>query len=464
MFNILKTEKKHFIRDYDFSTISILDSNFIFETKLNKFIQFYLQCSPVFTALQLIADNVASINFVLYNTAKDEYVYDHPLLKLLKKPNPFTSSELFIQEIVNYYRLTGNFYLNITGKGKDENSEPIEINSLKPTTITIEPNTSDGYAQIYKYGKDSGQINYERNARKRFINSKANKEIVHLRAFNPNFSSNDLLGVSSLVACQLEISQYLLSNIHNNALLKNQGRPSGILSFKGDPKTLNQETIDTVKHVVREKLQGAANAGEVPFLGGDFHWQQLSESVKDMDFPTLNARHANTIYNALKVPLPMVSPDNMAMATMEVAKLNFYDNNIIPLFRTISGFLGDALLPRYKGSENLILTYDESTIDALEPRRMQNLKDRALINVDTINETRALLGSEALADGGDVVRQPANMIPVGSDAYTAGGRESPAVVDKAAYINLMRGLKKLDGTRLYSDEIINKNLQYFYGG
>lgn len=454
MLSIFKPEKKSFDQTA-FTILNYLQGGFLFAKDGQKYIDYYLQASPVNTGLQLIADNITSIDFAIYDKKRDEFIYDHPLLVLLNRPNPFTSGDLFLQEIVYFYKLTGNYYLNIVG-----NSKPVELNTLKPSNLTIEANTKDGYAEIYKFQTGNSSIEYKRDDKKRFIASNKN-EITHLRTFNPNYSSNNLTGVSSLTACELEISQYLLANIHNNSLLKNGARPSGILSFKGDTNSLTQEVIDNVKKVVKEKLQGSNNAGEVPFLGGDFTWQQLSESVKDMDFATLNKRNAETIYNALKIPLPMVSPDNMTLANMESAKLNFYDNNILPLFKTICCFLGDSLLPRYANSENLVLTFDDATIEALEPRRMSNLEKRVKFNIETINELRALLGQEALATGGDTVNQPINMIAVGTDANTASGRDAPAV-DKAAYINLMQSLKKLDGTRLYSDELINKNLGYFY--
>ncbi len=74
------------------------------------------------------------------------------------------------------------------------------------------------------------------------------------------------------------------------------------------------------------------------------------------------------IYNALKIPLPMISPEHMSLANMDTAKLNFYDNCIIPLFTKIANFLNENLLSRYKNSDNLQLTYDEAAIAALKPR------------------------------------------------------------------------------------------------
>ena len=61
---------------------------------------------------------------------------------------------------------------------------------------------------------------YKRDAKKRFIDARQN-ELIHLRSFNPKFSSTNLVGCSAFIGCQLEIAQFVTASIHNYSLLKN---------------------------------------------------------------------------------------------------------------------------------------------------------------------------------------------------------------------------------------------------
>ena len=421
-----------------------------------EFISYYLESSPVFTAVKLIRDNVSSIDYALKDNKKEEFVTSHPLLDLLNNPNPFVNGKLFLGEIASYFMLTGNNYMNIIGSSK-----PVELHILRPQSMTVEPNNRDGYPQIYNFNNSVGSEIYKRDKSNRFFSGNKN-ELTHLRNFNPNYSNNNLIGVSELVACEIEISQYLLASIHNNSLLKNQATPSGILTYKGKDD-ISQETIDQVKSAINTKLSGADNAGKATFLSGDFDWKQLSESVKDMDFATLKKQTAEAVYNALKIPLPMVSPDNMTLANMETAKLNFYDNTILPLAKTIFKYLGDSLLSRYPDGENLELTFDEAAIEALQPRMVDNTLKLSSSGVLTVNEIRSQLGYEDL-EGGNTLYQPMNLVPIASDNFTSDNRQTPSDKsdERAQFIELMTRQKTLEGKRLYSDQDVKQLLQEYY--
>ena len=416
-----------------------------------EFIKYYIEACPVFTATKLIADAVSSIDIVLKNKDGD-YIYEHDALKILRNPNPFTDGQLFMKELSSYYIITGNAYINIIGEKK-----PVELNCLNPASISILP-ASDGYAGEYTYSSSNLNFIYNRAPDKRFFDGRKN-ELAHLRDFNPNFSSTNLVGSSSFLGCQLEISQYILASIHNNSLLKNQARPSGIITYKG-ANDLQQSQIDNLKEVIKNKLSGARNAGEPAFLGGDFNWLQLSESVKDMDFPTLKKSVAEAIYSAAKIPLPMISPDNMSFANMDASKYAFYDNAVLPTLRRILRFLDARVLSRYPNAEGLRYSFDESAIEALEARKYDVADRASKIGVLSDNEIRTIIGYESTTNG-DGIYKPANLVQVGLDSYTADNRDQP--VGKSEFIRIMTEEKKLNGERLYSDEYIQLKAKEYYG-
>ena len=444
-------EKKNY--SSTISLLQLLKGVFAGDNNPEKFIQYYVETCPVFTATKLISDAASSIEIVVKDKKKDVFV-DHEVLKLLKNPNPFTDGQLFMKELISFYLLTGNNYLNIIGEKK-----PVELNVFNPRSVSIQADSRDGYAGQYTYSSGNQNFDYQRDAQKRFFDSKRN-ELTHLRSFNPTFSSSNLVGASAFLGCQLEISQYLAASVHNNSLLENQARPSGLLSYKGSTP-MGQDEVDTVKSLLSDQLSGAKNAGRTTFLNGNFDWQQLSESVKDMDFPTLKKSTSEAIYSALKIPLPMVSPENMSFANMDASKYVFYDNAVLPVLKAVLQFLTKSLLnsSRYKDAENLEFTFDTSTIEALEARKFDNASKIYASGLITRNEGRTIIGYEQ-SQGGDLFYQPATLVPVGSDGFTSDNRSEPS--EKAHYIKLMTDLKTADGKRLYSDDFIKKNLAIYY--
>lgn len=438
----LKSWNYFFGRDCDYHATTIP----------NEFIDFYLKACPIFTATKMIAEAIGSIDIVL-KSKNGDFTYEHKALTLLKNPNPFVDGQLFLQEIVSSYLLTGNCYINIIGE-----KEPIELNTINPQDIIINQDISDGYAGEYNWTSTNSNRIYLRNQQKRFIDSKKN-ELIHLRSYNPKFSSSNLIGISAYAGCQLEIQQYILASVHNYSLLKNQARPSGIITYKGN-NDLSQEQIDGLKSTIKNKLSGAKNAGEPAFLGGDFNWIQLSESTKDMDFPALKKSVAEACYSCVKIPLPMISPDNMSFANMDASKYLFYDNAVLPILKRILKFLSVKLLSRYSNAQGLEFYFDESAIEALESRKYENAKILSQIGKYTDNEIRSITGFEAI-DGGDIIYRPANLIVSGRDTYTEDNRDKP--VAKSEFIKIMKAQQKQDGGKLYTDEYIELKAKEFYG-
>lgn len=451
-----KEEKSSNSNDYAvFSFIDDLINEGKTKTDIKEFINSYIEACPVFTATKLIADAISSINIVLRDKKTGDFIYNHKALNLLNNPNPFIDGQLFLNELASYYILTGNSYINIIG-----DKEPIEINNIKPQDIQIIP-YNDGYAGQYSYSSFNSSSTYERKSNKKFFD-KNNNEIIHLRSFNPKYSSTNLTGLSLFAGCELEINQYILVSLHNIALLRNGARPSGLLTYKGS-NILTKEQADLVKETIKSKLSGAKNAGEVPFLGGDFSWQALSESIKDMDFGNLKNMIEQSIYKAVKIPLPLVNADNMTFSNLNSSTYIFYDNAVLPILKRILKFLSTNLLSRYKDAVNLEFYFDEASIECLQARKFENAKILGQIGVLSDNEIRSIIGYEAV-NGGDAIYKPQNLIQVGQDTYIENNRNEPSTKsEKSEFIRIMKKQQSQDGGRFYSDEYIELKATEFYG-
>jgi HK97 family phage portal protein len=419
-------------------------------TTESSFLKDYVLSSPVFIATKLIANAIAGIPIILKDINKNELIYQHKALEILRDPSPFTTSSLLMKELASYYILTGNSYLKVSG-----NNEPVELMALNPRGISIKPGR-DGFPGDYDYQFNNMTDTFRRDGRI-FVDPQ-NNHLGHLRDFNPDYSAENLVGYSTFTGCVLEIIQGICANVHNNALLKNQARPSGLMTYSGKD-VLDDEQVQEIQSILKEKLSGAANTGKTTFLNGEFKWQQLSESMKDMDFPTLKRTSAQTIFLAADIPLAMVSPDNMTFSNMAASKYAFYDNAVIPRLKEIIGLLNRNVLSRYKNTENLTYWFDESAIESLQLRKLEYATQLFQSGIGTRDEARLEIGQE-----------PADN-PEDGDAFFSSTAQAAAPNDpgaksvgKAEYVSLMKRLKGIDGNRLYDDDLIDSNVKLFFNG
>ena len=98
----------------------------------------------------------------------------------------------------------------------------------------------------------------------RYFNG-ADREIWHVKDFNPNASSSNFHGASVLNSIYYEIEQHLYSSRHNLSLLKKGGRVTGAVAVEG---VLDDDAFGRLKQEIALTMQGADNAGSMPLFEG----------------------------------------------------------------------------------------------------------------------------------------------------------------------------------------------------
>lgn len=429
-----------------------------------RFLDYYRGESIVYTPTNLILDAISSIDIIILDTKaekkENQYIYDHKAIDLLKNPNPFESGELFTKSMLLNYIVTGNAYLKIIGGDQKTRSEPVELHCLSPRYINIEANNYDGFPETYQYSNKYANDYKRASVNKRFYEDSTGNELTQLRNVNPFYNYSDLEGLSFFDAVESEILQYSAANQHNLALLKNQARPSGMLTYVGDTGPAAANQLNKIKENIKDNLTGPENTGVPLFLSGDFKFTQLSQTMQDMDFATLKQQAFNSTFNALNIPLPMVSSETMTFSNMDSSKFAFYDNAVLPLLKQYLSFLNYSVLSRYD-SKGLTFSFDPAGIQALESRKIENALTLSKLDAVTDNEVRTSIGYPHLTQGGDVVYKPINEIPAGTDISTQNQQDTPAKSfkeDELEALAKMNRCKDAQGNDIYSKEDLKDNV------
>lgn len=341
----------------------------------------YQQNVIVYRCVNLIAKGVASVPWVLYHQQTPQ-PHNHPLLQLLNRPNTQHTLNSFIETVISHLLLAGNAYIEAITVGT--NAIPLELHPLRPDRLKIIPATNPK-AISYAY-----QVNHQ----ERVISNKHPNfpAVLHLKHFHP---LHDWYGLSPIEAAAQAIDQHNAVSAHNLALLQNGGRPSGALLIKNintpNSWSLTEEQRVALREQIHQAYEGSTNAGRILVLEGDFEWQEMGLSPKDLDFGEGKNTSAREIAQAYGVPPMLVGvPGDATFANYREARLHLWEDTIIPLAESLIAQFNRWLCPQF--GTDLRLDYDIESIPALAPKREAVWDKIANANFLSVNEKREALG------------------------------------------------------------------------
>jgi len=364
----------------------------------------YQENAIVYRCVNEIANGAASIPMKVFqgNIELD----NHPLISLLKRPNPTQAGIEYFQSLYSYLLLSGNSYALASAV----NQIPTEMYLLRPDRMEIEPSETS-IPKSYKY-KLNGQVaaKYEADP------VTGQSEIKHFKMWNP---LDDYLGCSPLMAAAVDLDQHNMIAKHNIGLLVNGARPSGAIVFKpkddmGNTTMLSDGQREQISRDLEQRFVGTKNAGRPVLLEGDFDWKEMAMSPKDMDFLQNKHMAAKDIALCFGVPSQLIGiPDSQTYANVQEARLALYEETIIPLARRIISDMNEWLAPSF--GDEINIQYDFESVPAITERRRriyENVTAAVREGIITRNEARERLGLEPIK-GGDEVYIASNLFPLG---------------------------------------------------
>src|SRR5689334_19494045 len=317
----------------------------------------YARNAIVYRAVRLIAESIGALCFVLYEgTAERD---SHPLLDLVKRPNPRQDGASLLETVASHLLLAGNAYLEAVGLGVEGGTQVRELYALRPDRMKLLPGPN-GWPQAYEYSAAGSTVRFDQNA--------ALPPILHLTFFNP---LDDHYGQSPLEAAAIAVDTHNAAACWNKALLDNAARPSGALVYAGtDGGVLSPVQYERLKKEFADFYQGASNAGRPLVLDGGLDWRPMSHSPRDMDH--LEARHAAAREIALAFGVPPMLlgiPGDNTFANYAEANRSFWRQSVLPLASRTAEALSHWLTPAFGDQARLRLGLDLDAVEALSPER-----------------------------------------------------------------------------------------------
>ena len=334
--------------------------------------------NPVgFRAVRLIAEAAAAVPLICEDkTAR----YDtHPVMDLLRRPNPGQGRAELFEALFGQMLLSGNGYLEAVGLAA--NGLPEELHVLRSDRMNIVPG-ADGWPVAYEYAVGG--------RKHRFDMTGSPDPICHIKSFHPQ---DDHYGLSPMQAAAVAIDVHNSASAWSKALLDNAARPSGAIIYKGvdGHGSLSPEQYERLVMEMEINHQGARNAGRPMLLEGGLDWKPMGFSPSDMEFHETKQTAAREIAQAFGVPPMLIGiPGDATYANYAEAHRAFYRLTVLPLVMRISAAVA-WWLSEHLGSE-IDLRPDPDRIPALAEERDQHWQRVGAASFLTDAEKRALLG------------------------------------------------------------------------
>ncbi|MDZ7824513.1 MAG: phage portal protein [Ahrensia sp.] len=334
-----------------------------------------------YSAIRMIAQNAAAIPLLAYDDRKNEII-DHPFLKVLKRPNPWQGYEDFIDELISFWRISGNGYIEGVALGSDIK----ELHALRPDRMKAIAGRR-GYPSAWRYTVEGKYFDFDME-----LHGTKQQPILHVKDFSP---IDDWYGMSPIEAGSYAIDVHNAASGFNKALLDNSASPSGAFQVEGEAgaNSLTKDQFDRLKSQMTENYAGAKNAGRMMLLEGGLKWVPMGMTLKDLQYTDGKNQVAREIALAFGVP-PMllgIAGDN-TFSNYREANRAFHRQTVIPLLCRLLGSISNWVQPTYPG---LNLKPDVDQIDALADEREAAWKRVGSADFLTPDEKREALGYSA---------------------------------------------------------------------
>ena len=327
-----------------------------------------------FQAINKVAGAVSTIKWQV-RLPSGEVVTTHPLLDLMKRPNPMQTGEEWWRDRTSYLLISGDLY--------DERivmrNEIRELWVLRPDRMSIHPSKT-GMPRAYEYKVGTESKVWPANT------LTGDSDINHTKLFNP---LDDLYGMSPIEAGAYAVDQHNEAMRWMQALLQNQARPSGALVVNSD-YSLTDEQAQRLKAEIEDQYSGAKNAGRPILLEGGLDWKEMGMSPEDMQAHDTKDSAARDISLAFGVPPLLLNiPGDNTYSNYREARLGFYEDTVIPFVNYVRTSFNAWVAPYFDNAE---LIPDLDSIEALTEKRrgMWQMVDDS--DELTVNEARELKG------------------------------------------------------------------------
>ena len=339
-------------------------------------IDLYAQLTWIATACDMVAQIGSQGIFQVERQSgpddEDTSIDNHPFELLLRKPNPAQSRAEFIRDVLTWFKITGNLYLD--KNTANETTPPDELWVIPSTMMEPVPD-GQSYISGYKFTAPGKPPVYLPPWR-----------ILHMKTFNP---FNPFVGLSAIQSLALDGWGDVHQQKWNLKLFaKDNAKLPMILAFKD---MIADATWKVIQKERQEQWGGDNRSGALLLRGvGDgINVLQAGTTQKEMEFLSGRTFTKEEIFGKLAPGLASILAVNATEANSITGKSTLIEFGVWPALEQLAQKFSSDILPLY--GDNLVGSFE----DMRQTNRVLDLKEQEEYGkYHTVNEVRQEYYSE----------------------------------------------------------------------
>jgi HK97 family phage portal protein len=359
----------------------------------------YRKNELIFACIARTAVTGAQIALTMTQKSDKQKVEEHPLLSLMRKPNPNMSEAEFWSAVIQDHKLAGRSIWEIE---RTNGGQPVALWRLRPDWIEVVPAINRPVVALYIY-MVPGMVGRPLDP----------VDVLDFPMFDPisQYATFSPVAVAARVG---DIDNNITDFV--KLLLEHGGMPMGVLKTT---LALDNEEAQDIRERWASTYGGFENwARNIAVLDRDAEYQRTGFTMAELGFEPIDARNEARICSVLDVPPILVGAkvglDKATYSNYETALKAWWQNSIIPLYESLLDTLNSQLLPQFDTSGRFVLGWDLSRVPALQENadklwtRMLDAFSKGLL---TLNQTCEMIGIDTQPNG-DYYLRPSSVVMV----------------------------------------------------
>ena len=361
-----------------------------------------MQISAVWAAVELLADNIASLPLFVYEVkdGKKELARESDLYRLLHdSPNRRHTAMEFWQFMVMNYVLRGNAYARLV---RNSENEVIELWPLSADQVEVEVLKDNSL--VYKYRYDSNVAVY------------AASSILHFRD-----KGNGVVGMSRLEYMRSSLGVAIEAQNHTARIFAKDGRRPGVFMID---KTLTPAQRDLIRANFKSLVEG--NDDDLLVLEAGAKFEPLGMTPADLQLLDTRRFSVEDIGRWLGIPSILINDLGNRVPygnNNELIEL-FYKVRLRPMLVGFEQALRARVLTPGQRARYVAEFGMDALLRASLKDRMEIYAKAAQNGLKTRNECRQLENDPPL-EGGELLTAQTNLVPLTMLGTVQGASDVP---------------------------------------
>ena len=367
--------------------------------------------SVVMVCLQWVMRNFPEAPVVLERTTRDgpERILQHPVLDLLRKPNPFYSGRnLWAATLMDYFLYGNAFWI----KQRNNGGKVARLWWAPRALISPHSRGPDEFISYYQYMGRQWAV----------------EDVVHFRfGLDPQ---DPKVGMSPLKAAGVEVYTDTMAADWTATLLRNGGAPGIVLTPEKGVQGIKPAELSRMKEYLEEQYTGG-NRGKPLVAPKAMKVQSFGFNPQQMDMKSIRRVTEERVTGLVGIPAVVVGLgaglEHSTFKNVEEARNMAYENCMIPTqWIMVDGLRNQLLLADFETDGLMEILFDLSKIRVLqEDQNKMAERVTELYKNGIITRRMALNDLGKPTDDSDDVR----LVPLNMQLLPAGEIELPMPTD-----------------------------------